>query len=460
MKVSSFERKIRDIFGDRCSFSLLDRTCYSFDATGESALPDCVVFPISSREISELFKVAVESGTPVIPRGAGSGFSGGSVPISGGVVVSFEKMNRIIDVDEKNLIARVEPGVVLSHFQDEVEKLGLFYPPDPSSREFCTIGGNIAECAGGPTGFKYGVTKDYVLALENVLPTGEVLKTGVRTVKGVVGYNLTQLVVGSEGTLAIVTEATLKLIPAPEYVESLLLGFTSTEEACEAVNGIIRSRVVPRAIELIDSTALDCVREYGKVDVSDDAGAYLLIDVDGFEEEVKAQVEKILQVMRAFELVSERREATPSGRERLWALRRAISPSLLRVNPKKINEDIAVPRTALPYVMKKVKEISEELDIPIVNFGHAGDGNIHVNIMIDDEDPEQVRGAKEALTRIFALTVEVGGTISGEHGVGLSKKPYIHMELSREQVELMKAIKRSFDPHNILNPHKIFPDGE
>lgn len=453
---SQIERQIKDIFGVRALFEEIERVCYSYDATGLSALPDGVVFPENEGEILDLLKLADESNIPIVPRGAGSGFTGGALPVNGGIILSFERMNQIIDIDEKNLHVKVMPGVVLDALKREVKNAGLYYPPDPASQEFCTIGGNIAECAGGPSGFKYGVTKDYVLSLRNVLPTGKLLVTGVDTVKGVVGYNLTGLIVGSEGTLSVVTEATLKLIPQPEAFSTVLAGFATTEDASLAVNAVIHGGIVPAAIELMDSSAVACVREYGDVELHDHVGCYLLIDLDGSPEEVAARMKKLIETLRKGNVIV-LDSAGEEGREKLWSLRRAISPSLLKINPKKINEDITVPRTKLPAMMRKIKELSDRFHIPIVTFGHAGDGNIHVNIMIDDAVPWQVTAGEEIVREVFTQTVRMGGTISGEHGVGTTKKPYIDIELSEDQIYIMKKIKRLFDPNNILNPHKIFP---
>ncbi len=453
---SQIERQIKDIFGVRALFEEIERVCYSYDATGLSALPDGVVFPENEGEILDLLKLADESNIPIVPRGAGSGFTGGALPVNGGIILSFERMNQIIDIDEKNLHVKVMPGVVLDALKREVKNAGLYYPPDPASQEFCTIGGNIAECAGGPSGFKYGVTKDYVLSLRNVLPTGKLLVTGVDTVKGVVGYNLTGLIVGSEGTLSVVTEATLKLIPQPEAFSTVLAGFATTEDASLAVNAVIHGGIVPAAVELMDSSAVACVREYGDVELHDHVGCYLLIDLDGSPEDVAARMKKLIETLRKGNVIV-LDSAGEEGREKLWSLRRAISPSLLKINPKKINEDITVPRTKLPAMMRKIKELSDRFHIPIVTFGHAGDGNIHVNIMIDDAVPWQVTAGEEIVREVFTQTVRMGGTISGEHGVGTTKKPYIDIELSEDQIYIMKKIKRLFDPNNILNPHKIFP---
>ncbi|MDH3258742.1 MAG: FAD-binding protein [Deltaproteobacteria bacterium] len=454
---SQIERQIKDIFGVRALFEEIERACYSYDATGLSALPDGVVFPEDEGEIQDLLRLADARKIPIVPRGAGSGFTGGALPVNGGIILSLERMNRIIDIDEKNMHVKVLPGVVLDAVKREVKNAGLYYPPDPASQEFCTIGGNIAECAGGPSGFKYGVTKDYVLSLRNVLPSGKPLVTGVETVKGVVGYNLTGLIVGSEGTLSVVTGATLKLIPHPEAFSTVLAGFATTEDASLAVNAIIHGGIVPAAIELMDSSAVACVREYGDVELHDHVGCYLLIDLDGSREEVAARMKNLIETLRKGNVIVLDTAGEEEEREKLWSLRRAISPSLLKLNPKKINEDITVPRTKLPAMMRKIKELSDRFHIPIVTFGHAGDGNIHVNIMIDDAVPWQVTAGEEIVREVFTQTVRMGGTISGEHGVGTTKKPYIDIELSKDQIYIMKKIKRLFDPNNILNPHKIFP---
>jgi glycolate oxidase len=434
-----------------------DLICYSYDATNQKFLPDAVVFPKDAQEISLILKMANSENFPIVPRGAGSGFSGGSLPVEGGVVVSLERMNKILTIDTDNLTAVVEPGVITGEFQWAVEDLGLFYPPDPSSLKFCTMGGNVAECAGGPRAVKYGVTKDYVLGLEVVLPTGELIKTGVQTIKGVVGYDLTKLMVGSEGTLGIVTKIILKLLPLPETTKTMLAVFPNLENAATAVSSIISSRIIPSTLEFMDKSSISCVDDYSSMGLPADVEALLLIEVDGdrdLTEKQAAAIQKICFDNRAREvrIARDRKEV-----KKLWQIRRAISPALAKLKPNKINEDIVVPRSKIPDAITEVREIAKKYNLTNANFGHAGDGNIHVNIMIDKSDKDEFERAENAVKEIFELVLDLGGTISGEHGVGISKMPYIDMELSQPALEVMKKIKQALDPKGILNPGKIFP---
>ncbi len=449
---------LRDVFGERLVTSLEQRICYSYDATGRMFLPDAVAYPSCAEEVRRTVLLANEYRFPLVPRGAGSGFSGGSVPVRGGLVLSMERMDRILSIDTENLVAVVEPGVVTETLKDEVKKRGLFYPPDPASLKFCTIGGNIAECSGGMCAVKYGVTRDYVLGLEAVLGTGELVRTGVITVKGVVGYDLTRMLVGSEGTLGIVTKACLKLIPHPETVSTILAFFPSNHDGACAVTGIIAERIIPCALELMDRTAIDCVREYAGLPVPDGAGCALLIEVDGPRESVAAEADRVERACRRYGAIDVGRAADAEGRERLWTLRRSISPSLLQVNPVKINEDIVVPRSRLPEMLAFLADLATRRNLRIVNFGHAGDGNVHVNLMISGTDEEERRRADEAVAEVFQKTIELGGTISGEHGIGIAKAPFLEMEIGPLGVSVMKRLKKCFDPNGILNPGKIFVD--
>jgi glycolate oxidase len=428
---------LREIFGERLLTSLEQRVCYSYDATGKMFLPEAVAFPSCAEEVRRTVLLANEYRFPVVPRGAGSGFSGGSVPVRGGLVLSMERMDRILSIDTENLVAVVEPGVVTETLKDEVKKKGLFYPPDPASLKFCTIGGNIAECAGGMCAVKYGVTRDYVLGLEAVLGTGELVRTGVITVKGVVGYDLTRMLVGSEGTLGIVTKASLKLIPLPETVATILAFFQSTHDGASAVAGIIAERIIPCALELMDRTAIDCVRENAGLPVPEGSGCALLIEVDGPRDSVAAEADRVERVCQRYG---------------------SISPALLQVNPVKINEDIVVPRSRLPEMMAFLADLASRRNLKIVNFGHAGDGNIHVNLMISGTDEEERQRADEAVAEVFQKTVELGGTISGEHGIGIAKAPFLEMEVGPLGISVMKRLKTCFDPNGILNPGKIFVD--
>jgi len=434
-----------------------DLICYSYDATNQKFLPDAVVFPKGAEEISIILKLANKEVFPVIPRGAGSGFSGGSLPVEGGVVVSLERMNKILKVDADNLIAIVEPGVVTGDLQEEVERLGLFYPPDPSSLKFCTIGGNVAECAGGPRAVKYGVTKDYVLGLEVVLPTGGIINTGAQTIKAVVGYDLTKLMVGSEGTLGIVTKIILKLLPLPEATKTMLAVFTDMQDAAKTVSNIISSKIIPSTLEFMDKDSIKCVEDYSGMGLSDNVDALLLIEVDGGKELVENQAETIKKICldngaKEVRIAGDKREV-----KKLWQLRRSISPALAKLKPNKINEDIVVPRSKIPDAIIGIRRIAGKYNLTNANFGHAGDGNIHVNIMIDKSDKDEAGRAEKAVKEIFELVLGFGGTISGEHGIGISKMSYIGMELSQLAIDIMKKIKHALDPKGILNPGKIFP---
>lgn len=443
---------------DNVASDPLDLLCYSYDATQVEFLPDVVVHPAAAQEVALVLKLANKEKVPVFPRGAGSGFSGGSLPKGGGIALVTTRMNRILRIDTDNLLAIVEPGVITVQLQQEVEKLGLFYPPDPASLRFSTLGGNVAECAGGPRAVKYGVTRDYVLGLEVVLPNGDIIRTGGETMKGVVGYDLTRLLCGSEGTLGVITSITLKLLPLPEKKKTMLAVFSSIDGAASAVSAIIREKIIPSTLEFMDRTAIACVAAHSGSNMPETAGAVLIIEVDGDTDLVEKQALKIHRVVQDFDLISFRSAGDESEAEELWETRRRVSPSLKRVNPHKINEDIVVPRSRVPEIIRRIAAIGQQYSIPIVNFGHAGDGNIHVNIMIDNEVPGEAEKAEAAVRELVAATIELGGTMSGEHGVGLSKAPYIGIELNAAQIAIMKAVKKAFDPNNILNPGKIFPE--
>ena len=433
-----------------------DRFCYSYDAAGGKSLPDLVVRPATAEEISKIVMLANEYLIPVIPRGSGSGFVGGSTPVSGGIVMILTRMSKIIYVDEDNLTAEVEPGVITQKLQQEVEKSGLFYPPDPASLKFSTIGGNVAVNSGGPRAIKYGVTKDYILGLEAVLPTGEIIHTGVKTVKGVVGYDLTRLLIGSEGTLAIITKILLKLLPKPKKVRTALAVFPEVDDAARAVTEIIRSKIIPATLEFMDCTAMQCVGDYIEVGLPKKAGAMLLIEVDGDDDVVDKEIKQIDLLCNKYNTGQMLIAADDQEQGKLWAARRAISPALGRLKPTKINEDIVVPRTKVPSIIKRIRKIAEDFNLTIINFGHAGDGNIHVNIMTDKQDKDEYERAEKAVKEIFSAVLDLEGTISGEHGVGLTKSPYIRMEIEPVALRKMQEIKKIFDPNNIMNPSKIF----
>ncbi|MBF0378630.1 MAG: FAD-binding protein [Desulfamplus sp.] len=430
--------------------------CYAYDATGQTFMPDIVVFPSSTSEVSQILEIASKEKIPVIPRGSGSGMTGGSLAVQGGIVMAMSRMNRIIEIDCDNLTAKVEPGVITGEFHKAVEKYKLFYPPDPASSSFCTIGGNLGECAGGPKAVKYGVTRDYVLGLEAVLSSGQIINTGVKTAKGVAGYDLTRLIVGSEGTLAVITQATLKLLPLPESVKTMAALFPTIDHAAKAVSAIIKESVVPRCLEFLDKSSIDCVRSQFGFDVPYNINAILIIEVDGTNQVVAQDAQKIREFCISKGAVKVIIAADSKEATTLWSARKALSAALFKIAPNKINEDIVVPISLIPEMVKRIEQIKDRTQLTIVSFGHAGDGNIHCNIMYNKQDEKQLTLAESAMDELFAHTLELGGTITGEHGVGITKMKYLPKEVKESEMEIMRGIKRVFDPHNILNPGKIF----
>ena len=455
---SSF-RKLKNIVGKaHCSKKKEDLACYAYDATAQSYLPDAVLFPRNAEEISAILNLANKDGFFVIPRGSGSGMTGGSLAVRGGVILVMSRLDRILEIDKDNLIAHAEPGVVTGRFHRAVEKEGLFYPPDPASSEFSTLGGNLAECAGGPRAVKYGVTRDYVLGLEAVLPTGEIVHTGVQTAKGVVGYDLTRLLIGSEGTLGIITRMTLRLLPLPEAVRALTAVFDKMEKAAETVSEVIRCGFIPRTIEYMDNASIRCAESHLKIGLPVEAEALLLIEVDGKVDEADMLIAQLKTVCMSQGAKSVKIAENEAEVANLWKARKAISPALFKYGPDKINEDIVVPRSRIPDMVRKINALKEETGLTMVSFGHAGDGNIHFNIMLDKNNKAELKKAEDAIEAVFDHTLELGGTISGEHGVGITKASYIAKEIGHVEIDLMKKIKKVFDPKGILNPGKIFPE--
>ncbi len=449
-------KKLVELLPGKISTAPEDLLCYGFDASGLNAAPAAVVWPRSVEDVVKILEFAYSNSIPVIPRGAGSGMTGGAVPSQGAVVLSLERMNRILEIDRENMYAVVEPGVINGILQRELQRHKLFYPPDPASMNFCTIGGNVAENAGGPRAIKYGVTRDYVMGIEAVLPDGRIINTGVKTAKGVVGYDLTRLIVGSEGTLAVVTKIRLRVLPLPEDVVTLLAFFNDAGVAGEAVRQILAHGIIPRTLEFLDHGAIEAVENYKPTGIPKDAEALLLIELDGHPQTITKEAEKTSEVIRRLHgevTMAEDEDA----REKIWEARRAVSPALYHLKPTKMNEDIVVPRSKIPEMLGILRRFSEETGITIVNFGHAGDGNIHVNVMVDKNNKEEYDKGLKLVKDIFRATLELGGTISGEHGVGLTKSAYISMEIPPPELDLMKKIKSVFDPKNILNPGKIFP---
>jgi glycolate oxidase len=451
--------ELREAIGaEKVLSSPVDLIAYSFDGTFEQHRPDVVVLPETNEDVVAVVKVAAQHKVPIVPRGMSSGLAGGAIPFNGGIVLSLTRMNRILEVDEENMVAAVQAGVVTADLQAEVEKLGLFYPPDPSSNRQSTIGGNIACDAGGPHCLKYGVTGDYVMGLTVVLPDGRVLVTGGKSIKNVVGYDLTSLFVGSEGTLGIITQALLRLMAKPQCVRTALTEFPSLNDASRTVNAILSAGIVPATLELMDETATACIEEAMRLGLPLDVEAMLIIETDGSDEEgVVREIEAAASICRengAREVKVARDEAE---RITLWKARRSVSPSLARKAPNKLGEDITVPRSAIPEAIRRIKAISAEYGLPIVIFGHAGDGNLHPNILFNRRDPEQWEKVEQIVSEVFQVALDLGGTLSGEHGVGTFKLPYIEQALGPTSVDVQRRVKQVLDPQNILNPGKVLP---
>ncbi|HZI11450.1 MAG TPA: FAD-linked oxidase C-terminal domain-containing protein [Myxococcus sp.] len=420
--------------------------------------PDAVVFPQTAEQVSAVFKVCQAHGVPFTPCGARSGKSGGSLPLRGGVAVSLERMNRIRSISVEDLTAVVEPGVVTGDLMKAVEAQGLFYPPDPNSWEWCTLGGNVAENAGGPRALKYGVTRDYVIGLEWVLPDGEIVRVGRRTIKGVAGYDLVGLFVGSEGTLGVATEITLQLIPLPRRVMTALVCFPSVLHAARGVSAVLAAGILPRCLELIDEVALRAVDGRG-FHFPPGTGAAVIAEVDGNNEDgLLAELAELGDICTGQGANQTLAAQDDSQREKLWAARRAISPALRALKPHKISEDIVVPRSKIPELIKRLKALGAELGLTVATYGHAGDGNLHANLLY--EGPHQRPLVDEALRRMLVMTVELGGTITGEHGVGHAKREFLALEQNPALIALQRRLKGFFDPSGLLNPEKMFPAPE
>ncbi len=426
---------------------------HSYDATRRKSLPDVVVFPETTDDIVKIVKISSKYKIPITPRGAGTGMTGGAIPVKGGMVISFSKMNKIIKVDVDNTMAIVEPGVITYDLAKEVEKYGLFYPPDPASYKTSTLGGNVAENAGGPHCFKYGVTKNYVLGLEAVLMSGDVIFTGGQTIKNVVGYNLSDLLIGSEGTLAIITKIILKLIPKPQNRGVVRLGFRSLTEAVKGVNKIITNGIFPSALEFMDKVSIKEVFEFLGLKRKERISAYLILEFDGSKKEIDSQIESIKELFKKGELEDLLYSTDPDEMEQIWEIRRNISGAISSSDLIKYNEDIVVPRANLPEIVDYIYELGDYYKVKTVLFGHIGDGNIHTNFFLKKEQEHFV---DELLSKLFKKVIELGGSLSGEHGIGIAKKGFINYQLSSRVIELHRKIKEIFDPENLLNPGKIF----
>ncbi len=427
---------------------------YSYDATRTRYEPDAVIFPRNEEDVSNILKYCNDNLIIITPRGAGSGFTGGALPANGGIVLAMEKhMNKILEIDTENMVAVVQPGVVNMDLQKHVEELGLFYPPDPASEEYSTLGGNVSENAGGMRAAKYGITKDYVMALRAVRTNGDVIRAGKRTIKDVAGYNTAGILIASEGTLAVLTELTLKLIPKPKYKKTYMGIFPSVDNAMNAVFKSLSAGANPVAMEFLDALVIEALIEKLGVDLPTDAGAVLVGDVDGnVPEEVAFQLETLEQSFKENGATEFRVAKDDEEAKELWYARRNASQSITIFGNKKLNEDISVPRSMLPSALKEIYAIGEKYGFKVPCFGHAGDGNIHVNVMIDIS---QIDEGHKCIEEIFQMVVDMGGTLSGEHGIGTSKAPFMGIAFNEEELQLFKDIKKSFDPNNILNPGKM-----
>ncbi len=433
------------------------RVAYGYDNSQRRHPPEAVVFPRSTEQVVELVALCNEAGVPLTCRGRGTGTAGAAVPVAGGIVASFERMDRILELDPANRLARVEPGVSNRALQEAAAAEGFFWPPDPTSAAVCTVGGNLACNAAGPRAVKYGTCRENTLGLVAVSGAGRLLRTGTRTTKGVVGYDLTRLIIGSEGTLAVITEATLRLTPLPEARRTLQALYADLESAARAVAAIMARPVTPSALEFMDGRALAMVREFSDPGLPSGAGALLMIELEESRAAMEAAVETVREAARVPGCLSVEAADTPERVERLWRTRKALSPALRNVAPKKINEDVVVPVSRIPDLVEGVEALGRRHGITIVNFGHAGNGNVHVNLLVDPDDPEQMRAAEACLDGLFDLVLGLGGTLSGEHGIGLVKRPFVGREIDDPALELMRAIKERFDPNGILNPGKALP---
>lgn len=456
LKKKPVDRLLEALGKEKLKTSIVERKLYSYDATPipiERAVPSAVVFPESHEDVVKLVEICYEENIPIYPRGAGSGLTGGAVPtLEKGIVVSFERMKKF-EVNVDNATAEVQPGVITSQFQDYVEKLGLFYPPDPSSFKYSTLGGNIAENAGGPRCLKYGVTREYVLGLTAVIKEGHTLKTGNPVIKDVAGYDITKLFVGSEGTLGLITSATIKLIPKPKARSTALALFKRLEDVGKAVTRILTSGIFPSALEFMDSEAIRAVEEYKPVGLPR-AEALLLIEVDGSPQSVLEdlrQIEEILKPMGIEVIAAKSKEEE----EKLWYARKSLGPALGNLRSGKINEDIVIPRIYLSSAIMEFKKVAQKYNLPMVIFGHIGDGNLHVNLLYDKSNREEEERAERAVDEVFEIALKYNGSITGEHGVGLTKKKFLRWQLGEVGYELLKGIKGLFDPKNLFNPGKV-----
>ena len=455
---SQFVQALRSLVeGQNVLTDPADRWVYGYDNSRKHTAPDAVVFATTHAEVASIVRLCCEHSVPLTTRGRGTGTSGGSVPLCAGVVLSLERMNRITSVDTVNRALTAEPGVTNQAAQDAARAGGFFWPPDPTSAAFCTIGGNLALNAGGPRAVKYGATRENVLALRAVTGGGEEIRTGTYTTKGAVGYDLTRLLIGSEGTLAVITEAVLRLVPLPESKRTLQAAYAQVGDAAAAVARIMAQPVTPCALEMMDGAAIDIIRSHSRVVLPHGAGALLMIEVDGPESGMDAMLLAVTAALSGAGLLETRVACSAEEVKELWAARKALSPALRTIAPNKLNEDVVVPVSRIADLIAGLGDLSRRYGIPVVNFGHAGNGNIHVNLLYDSQDPRQEQSARPAVSAVFDLVLALGGTLSGEHGIGREKRDYIDRAIDPVTLGLMRRIKSQFDPKGILNPGKIFP---
>ncbi len=441
-----------NVFTDRETLKHFD-----YDATERHYMPDAVITPENVKQISEIIKYCYENEIIVTPQGGKTGLSGGCLPVKGGIIISFKKMNKILEIDEKNYTATVEPGVVAADFQKATRERGLFFPPDPSSTVESTIGGNVAENAGYTRAVKYGVTKDYILGLEAVLPDGKIVKFGGKNIKDVTGYDIVRLLVGSEGTLAIITKIIVKLLPLPEARKTLIGYFDDMTVAADFVANIFQFGIIPTAIEFMDRITMKAVENYLNVKLPD-AEAMILVEVDGNKLAVEDEAEKILGIYKKFGAKNFRLAKDDEEANRFWIVRREALPSLKAKGGDQLEADIVVPRYFLPSYVKKIHGLADEYNLEVATYGHAGDGNLHVTIIYHKSSFDELVNANELLERFYKEAINLGGSLTGEHGIGITAAPYLNLQLGENEIELLKRIKKAFDPKGILNPGKIFED--
>jgi len=451
-------KKLKKYFGpENCVADPNELVAYSYDSQPQNAVPDAMVLVSSADDVAYVVKLAARYRIPVVARGAGSGMTGGSVPEKGGIVANMERMNKIITINVEDRIAYLQPGVITGDFQIEVSRKRLYYPPEPASAQYSSIGGNVAESAGGLGCVKYGLTKHFVDGLVFVTSAGDIVKTGVYSDLDS-PFDVGALLLGSEGTLGIITEVAVRLIDLPESRVTVLALFRSLVETARASNAVLMSGINPSVLEFMDRRCIDTVREYADVPIQEETGALLIVELDGSKEEIGYGHEIVLDVLGHLDPLELSSARTEDEREALWKLRKSLSPAIAKIAPLKFNEDICVPLSCIPDMATFIEELGRRHDVQVVTFGHSGDGNLHVNFMTHWKRPEEIARVKKAIEDLFRETVRIGGTLSGEHGIGISKRPYLGIELDEATMDFEKRVKKAFDPENILNPGKIFPE--